>query len=271
MKKLILLLGLLSLVASASEKEDLRKLKLPNNRVITITGHPAYPPVVWATRDGKELQGLAVELMKMIFSEINVTVKVMNVETWGRAQEEVKNGRIDILLPPYKTAERLLIYNYSANAFMMDETAVFVKKGKEFLFENFNDLLKYQGTAIINDSFGTEFDSFDKKNTNITRLATTEQCFRFVAKDRARFIIAGANAGLAALVKLNLEKEFVMLPKRVILAGLYAPLSIRSEWNIPEINAFLNKKFQEYNANGTIRILEKKYMNIFKQETINTL
>lgn len=270
MKKLILLLGLLSLVVSANEK-DLRKLKLPNNRVITITGHPAYPPVVWATRDGKELQGIAVELMRLIFSEINVTIKIINVETWGRAQEEVKNGRIDILLPPYKTAERLLVYNYSTNAFMMDETAIFVKKGKEFPFENFNDLLKFQGTAIINDSFGTEFDAFDKKNSNVTRLPTTEQCFRFVEKDRARFIIAGANAGLAALVKLNLEKEFVMLPKRVILAGLYAPISIRSEWNTPEINAYLNKKFQEYNANGTVRVLEKKYMNLFKQETINSL
>jgi polar amino acid transport system substrate-binding protein len=127
MKNLIIIAGLLSFAVSAAEI-DLRKLKLPNNRTITLTGHPAYPPVVWATRDGKELQGIAVELLKMIFKEVNIEVSVINVETWGRAQEEVKNGRIDILLPPYKTSERQLFYNYSNYAFMMDETAVFVKK-----------------------------------------------------------------------------------------------------------------------------------------------
>jgi polar amino acid transport system substrate-binding protein len=132
-------------------------------------------------------------------------------------------------------------------------------------------LAKFKGAAIINDSFGSEFDTFDRKNKNITRLATTEQCFRFVQKDRARFIIAGTNSGLAALVRLNLEKDYVMLPKRVISSGLYAPISLKSQWNTPEVNAYLNRKFQEYNANGTIKILEKKYTALFKQETLNSL
>jgi polar amino acid transport system substrate-binding protein len=269
---LTLCLCVLSLQSLAVEKDvlDLRNTLLPNNRTIIATGHPVYPPVIWVTRDGHELQGVGVEVIRNIFKEINVKVIFKNVETWGRAQEEVKNGRIDMLLPPYKTLERMKLYNYSANAFMMDKTAIFVKKGQEFSFTDFNDLLSYKGTAIINDSFGSLFDDFDKKNGNITRLATTEQCFRFVEKGRARFVIAGENSGLAALAKLNLEKDFVILPKKIISTGLYAPISIKSKWNKPEINAYLRKKFAEINQNGTIPILEKKYIALFKQETQNS-
>lgn len=269
-KFLFLILSFLTLEAHAHDiVNDLKKIILPNNRTIIITGHPDYPPVIWSSSNKKHLQGISVELMEKIFSEINVKVIFKNVETWGRAQEEVKNGRIDMLLPPYKTKERLVFYNYSATHFMMDETAVFVKKGKQFNFSKFSDLSLYKGTAIINDSFGSEFDKFDSKNSNLTRLATTDQCFRFVDKDRARFVIAGASAGLAALAKLNMEDKFVMLPKRIISTGMYAPLSNKSPWNTPLINEYLKKKFHQYITDGTIARLEKKYIALIKNETLS--
>ncbi len=269
MKKLIASL-LVLLAVDLNAQVDLKKFPLPNNRVIRVTGHPDYPPVIWAQKGNKKLGGVSVELIETIFKEIDVKVEFINVETWGRAQEEVKAGRIDMLLPPYKTDDRLALYNYSSEAFMMDETVVFVKKGKEFKFENFQDLLKYPGVAIINDSFGNKFDEFDKTNTNITRLPTTEQCFRFVDKNRARYVIAGLNSGMAAITKLQWEGKFVALPKRIIVTGLYAPISLKSQWNIPEINSFLKKKFAEYNQGNAIKELEKKHLRILRAEEVIT-
>lgn len=266
MKKLLsLFLILLSLNSFA--QVDLKKASLPNNRVIRVTGHPDYPPVIWAKKGEKKLNGVAVELIEKIFSEADIKVEFINVETWGRAQEEVKAGRIDMLLPPYKTDDRLTLYNYSADAFMQDETVVFVEKGKEFKFEIFEDLLKYPGVAIINDSFGNKFDEFDKTNRNITRLPTTEQCFRFVEKDRARYVIAGINSGVSTLARMGWEGKFVILPKRIIVTGLYAPISLKSPWNTPEVNAYLKKKFAEYNQSKLIKELEKKYLLQFSQES----
>lgn len=265
MKKLLSLFFIL-LSLNTFADVDLKKLTLPNNRIIRVTGHPDYPPVIWANKGEKKLNGIAVELIERIFKDGDVKVEFINVETWGRAQEEVKAGRIDMLLPPYKTDDRLSIYNYSADSFMMDETVVFVEKGKEFKFEVFEDLLRYPGVAIINDSFGDKFDDFDKTNRNITRLPTTEQCFRFVEKDRARYIVAGINSGLSTLVKLGWENKFVILPKRIIVTGLYAPISIKSAWNTPEVNAYLKKKFQEYNQPKLIKELERKYLLQFRQE-----
>lgn len=244
----------------------LKKASLPNNRVITVTGHPSYPPVMWINKETNQFQGIAIELLQMIFSEIDVKVVFINVDSWARAQEEVKNGRIDMLVPPYKNSDRISLYNFAAEPFMKDETVVFVRKGMEFKFEKFNDLLKFPGTAIINDSFGSEFDNFEIIHKNLTRLATTEQCFRFVDKGRARYVIAGKNAGLALLSNLNWEDKFVMLPKRVVVSGLYAPISLKSRWNNFEVNNYLKTKFEEYNRKGIVKKLEKKYFEILKKE-----
>lgn len=264
--KILIIFSLLAFSFTSVAETDLKKTALPNSRVITITGHPDYPPVMWINKETKEFQGIAIEMLQMIFSEINVKVVFINVDTWARAQEEVKNGRIDMLLPPYKTEERLPFYNYATTPFMQDETVVFVKKDKDFKFESFNDLLQFPGTAIINDSFGSDFDKFELIHKNLTRLATTEQCFRFVDKNRARYVIAGLNSGMAALVQLHWEDRFVVLPKRIITTGMYAPISLKSKWNTPEINNYLKMKFTEYNYKGIVKRLEKKYLALLKKE-----
>lgn len=241
-------------------------MPLPNNRTITITGHPDYPPVIWQSPNKGAFQGIAVELMQMILAEADIKVQFVNSDTWARAQEQVKNGKVDMLLPPYKTPERLPYYNYSEAPFIMDELGVFVKKGNEFPFEKLEDLIRYSGTAIINDSLGVELDQLYKVSNNMTRMPTTEQCFRFVDKGRARYVVTGLSAGMLILNQLNWENRYVMLPKVIGATGMYAPISRRSAWNIPELNEFLSKKFVEYTKNGTIKRLQKKYLALLRQE-----
>lgn len=264
--KILLFLLLITLSFTSVADADLKNISLPNHRMITITGHPTYPPVMWINKETNQFQGIAIELLQMIFSEINVKTTFINVDSWARAQEEVKSGRIDLLLPPYKTDERIAFYNFATESFMLDETVIFVKKGMEFKFENFKDLLTFPGTAIINDSFGSEFDNFEIIHKKLTRLPTTEQCFRFVDKGRARYVITGLNSGRSVLSRLNWENKFVVLPKRVVVTGMYAPISNKSNWNTIEVNNFLKKKFGEYNRKGIVKKLEKKYLAILKKE-----
>lgn len=245
---------------------DLIKFSLPNNRVLTITAHPDYPPIIWVDKKTNQFQGIAVELLQKILKEVNIEAKFINVETWARAQEEVKNGRIDMLVPPYKTNERVQFYNYFTEPFLMDSTVVFVKKGTEFTFNELSDLFKHPGVAIVNDSFGSEFDALEKKQSHLTRLTSTEQCFRFVDKGRARYVVAGFHSGMMTLEKMNLSETFTYLPKRIIVTGMYAPISLKSPWNIPEVNEFLKRKFNEYNQKGIVKQLEKKYLSILKKE-----
>lgn len=270
MKKICLIQILICLFhlqfAQAGLKESALKV-LPAKKEITVTGHPDYAPIIWKSKKKNELHGLAVELVQMAFAELGVKVKTFNSETWGRALEEVKEGRVDMLLPPYLNKERLIVYDYYKKPILMDETAVFIKSDKKMKFNQFSDLKKYNGAAIIDDSFGSEFDLFSKTNLKIERLTTTQKCLEFLMSDRADYVIAGLNSGTAVMAKMGLTDKIKILPKRIVLTGLYAPFSKKSEWSKPEIQEFINQKIASYVQSGVAKKLEKKYWELFKTES----
>jgi polar amino acid transport system substrate-binding protein len=207
---------------------------------IIVTGHPDYPPVIWM-KDGK-LVGSAVTIVKQALENLGHQVRFVPIETWGRAQEEVKIGRIDILLPPYKTPKREKIYSFPKKPFLMDKTALFYKRGEEIKFESFKDLKKYRGVAIINDSFGEEFDLADKKYNLLKRLTKTEQCLLYLSKGRTDYVIAGQNAALSVLSELGLEKEITTHEKLIIETGMYTAISKKSKF---DNSKFKNEFFSE--------------------------
>lgn len=262
----VLFLSVLMLAGFASAGIKEAAIKVLPSKEIVVTGHPDYAPIIWKSEKNKHLQGVAVELVEMAFKELGVTVKTFNATTWGRAQEEVKEGRADLLLPPYTNAERILHYQYYKTPILTDETAVFVKKGAKVKFKKFEDLAKYPGAAIIDDSFGNEFDRLMKTKLKIERLATTEQCFEFLMSDRASYMIAGFNSGMAVAARLGFENNIAVLPKRIITTGMYAPISKKSAWNKPEIHEFMNQKILEYAKRGIVKKLEKKYWALFRAE-----
>lgn len=253
--------------SAASSALKMTALQEIPSKTIIVTGHPEYVPFIWKSPKTGKLQGVAVEMLEKAFKELGVEVKTFNSTTWGRAQEEVKEGRADLLLPPYLNPERAANYQYYKFPFLMDATAVFIKKGKKIVFKKFDDLSTYRGTAIIDDSFGPEFDQVMKKKLKVERLATTEQCFEFLMSDRADYIIAGLGAGMAVVARLGYEQQIVILPKRIITTGMYAPISKKSLWNKPAIHEFINQRLRAYEKQGLEKKLEKKYWARFKSES----
>lgn len=230
--------------------------------VITITGHPDYPPIIWYSEKDHQLQGVAVELIKKIFPENEYKLKFIPLDTWGRALKETTDGRIDILLPPYKTTDRLELYDYPDKAFALDRTKLFLQKGKNITFKSLKDLKKYQGVALLNDSFGDEFDEYSKKELKIIRLSKTSQALKFLSLGRADYVIAGYNAGIAVAAKENLMNKIDIHPKSVIETGLYFGVSKKTKLDRLKLIKLMNDYLKDLPEEEVIQI-EKKYMKIF--------
>lgn len=202
---------------------------------VKITAHPDYPPISWES--GGTLKGASIRLVETALGKLGYKAVFVPVGTWGRAQLEVKLGRIDILLPPYKNPEREKHYIYPSEPFLMDKTVIFTKKGKVINYEKFQDLKKYEGIAIQNDSFGLEFDKADKKFQILKRFSKTKQCLEFLLRGRADYFIGGENAVLSVISKLGLEGKFDIQEKVIVEAGMYSVISKESIYN--------NKKFRD--------------------------
>lgn len=230
------------------------------NSIVTFTAHPDYPPISFVDKKTNKLTGVAVDLLVEALKKMEKAPKGVSIGTWARAQEEVKLGRIDLLMPPYKTKERESWLWFQPRPIFSDETAIFVRQNSSMVFTNFDDLKSKKGVAIINDSFGPEFDQYDESVLKMNRLATTEQCFKFLVKGRADFVVAGHLAGLQVLKKLKLEGSIKALPKRVIVTGMYVGISKQSKnGNDPKFIEQLNRELQSLIDRGFHKELLKKY------------
>jgi polar amino acid transport system substrate-binding protein len=260
MRKSIIILILCNFISSISFADTSKQTKL------SMTGHPDYPPIIWFSKKEDKLLGVAVEAAESFLKELNYSTKNTPISTWARALKEVARGKIDIILPPYKTKSRELEYHYTKKPFFMDETVIFLKKGKNIKYEKLSDLKKYKGAAIINDSFGDKFDKYDKDVLKIKRLAKTEQCFKFLLRGRADYIVAGKNAGKSVLAKMKLLDKVVIHKNRILETGMYLGISLKSKVDINKVAKHFEKRTKEWHQQGKFKKLEKKYFDIYLNE-----
>ncbi len=219
---------------------------------ITITAHPDYPPISWES--GGTLKGASIKLVKTALHNLGHKAVFVPVGTWGRAQLEVKIGRIDILLPPYRTPEREKYYSFPEKPFLMDQTVLITKKGKVIEYKDFKDLKKYNGIAIFSDSFGDSFDKADKKYTLLKRFSRTSQCLKFLLRGRADYLIAGKNAALAVISRLGLQEQLDIQDQVVVETGMYTAISNKSVHNT---KAFRKSFFNEMNKLVSQKVREE--------------
>lgn len=66
---------------------------------LVATGSPDAPPYSWQDpQDPKHLIGTNVDLLRQVAGELGVKVEVLNAGRRDQALEEVRSGRIDLLL-----------------------------------------------------------------------------------------------------------------------------------------------------------------------------
>lgn len=220
-----------------------------HSETVTITGHPEYAPVVWQDADGK-LHGTSVSLVRKALNNIGYTAQFLASDTWARAQKDVNSGRVDILLPPYRTPIREKTMVYSDKPLFMDKTVLFHKKGRVIKFKNFTDLKKYKGIAIRNDSFGKKFDDIDKKHKLLKRLSKSNQSFKFLILGRADYFVAGYNAGLVIASQMGIMDQLSVHEQVITEAGMFSPISKKSKFN--------NSKFKKLFFNELNRLKKSK-------------
>ncbi len=120
---------------------------------LTILGYDKEPPKFYKERG--QPKGIFIDMLRYIEKEIGYTFHI-KLYPWKRAYTYslmAKGGIIGLSM----TKERLQIFDYS-DIMYYDEVMVVVIKGKEFHFENINDLKGKKVGLIRGATFGDEFN-----------------------------------------------------------------------------------------------------------------
>lgn len=224
---------------------------------LKVCGHPDYPPFMW--QQAGHTVGLATEIAQIIFQELNITVDNRFDGNWSRCQKEVELGRIDLIVSAYITDERKGFADFTANYISDDPAAVFVMKGKEFKFEQWEDLIGKSMGGILGGSLGSDWDNFTVAKLNVVNVSTRAQVFKMLEKGKIDFTPLGLFTGQIQIEKLKYQGRIVPLDHPITTGYLYVAMSKKSPFlrHLP----YISKRLLELRKDGTINRLRDKYVS----------
>lgn len=193
---------------------------------ITATGHPQYPVI--AFRDGGKMVGAAPMLVEAIAKELKIPLESKYMGSWADAQAATRDGKADMIFGIYYNDERATYLDYVKPAFMFDDVAIFVVKGKEFPFKGQDDLIGKKGVTNQGESYGNDFDAFMKDKLDVARTDGIDDAFKDLLAGKADYLIAGYYPGLADAAKAGIKDQVVPLDQALLTAEMFVAFSKKS-------------------------------------------
>jgi polar amino acid transport system substrate-binding protein len=193
---------------------------------ITATGHPQYPVI--AFRDGDKMVGAAPMLVEAIAKELKIPLESKYMGSWEEAQAATREGKADMIFGIYYNDERATYLDYVKPAFMFDDVAIFVVKGKEFPFKGQDDLIGKKGVTNQGESYGNDFDAFMKDKLDVARADGIDDAFKDLLAGKADYLIAGYYPGVAAAAKAGIKDQVVPLDQALLTAEMFVAFSKKS-------------------------------------------
>ncbi|MFY9178822.1 MAG: transporter substrate-binding domain-containing protein [Venatoribacter sp.] len=201
-----------------------------------------YPPYLWRSADSSatKLEGAAALFMQRIGEDIGLSIHTVYVGPWGRTQEEIFSGNLDLMTGGFFNEKRATQVDYLYPAFLTTRSVVWINKNNPFVLNSYKDLIGRTGVTVINNSFGQEFDHYAKANLRIFEVGSISQGFRMLEDERVDYLVyeeAPAEAYITQYQFKNLKK----LEPPVSKEKLYLAISKKSKCNTPELRQKLEQ------------------------------
>ncbi|HET9273011.1 MAG TPA: transporter substrate-binding domain-containing protein [Methyloceanibacter sp.] len=193
---------------------------------ITATGHPQYPVIAY--RQGDNIVGAAPALVSAIAKKLDIPLDSKFMGSWADAQQAAFDGKADLIFGIYYNDERAKYLDYVQPAFMYDDVAIFVAKGKAFPFTGRDDLIGKKGVTNQGESYGTEFDAFIMDKLDVARTDGIDDAFADLLAGKADYLIAGYYPGIAEAAKAGLKDQVEALDQAVLTAEMFVAFSKKS-------------------------------------------
>lgn len=231
---------------------------------LTVSGNPEYPPLLW--RDEQHpgsLIGAVPALLREITEPLGVNVEVRDIGSWARVQHLARQGEIDMVAGAFITSERIGYMDYLLPPITHLPTAVWVPKGREFVYRHWPDLVGKRGSTLINNSFGQNFDRYAEQHLRIEGVRSIEQSFQMALADRVDYVLYEVLQGEVKLEDMGIADQFVALPTPVSREGLFFAFSKASSCNSFELRERIAVRLYELVSAGRVDELVRQFKAIY--------
>ena len=242
----IILISVLMIACSSALARDCSRL--------IASGNAEYPPYLWrASQTTVEMHGAIPQLMDYVAKQLKIDIEVKYLGPWGRVQEEVAEGNIDLLSGAFYTEPRSYRMDYIQPSFQRTQTSVWVHKDRLFKFDGWSDLVGKSGVTVINNSFGQTFDQYAATHLNIHQAGRLSQGLRMLLGERVDYFLYEDLPARAYAAELGMLENIKPLENAVSSEDLFLTVSKRSPCNTPELRAELTKALEQAQQQGVMQ------------------
>ncbi len=152
--------------------------------------------------EGQPPRGLAVDLLGQLFGD---SLRCEWVP-WSRAQLMLEQGEADILIGPYRTAEREARMLFSVRSFYSDAMVWYARRGEEVRWTGeFADLAQMPVAAVRGWAYGSRFERMKTSMNQLTWVQNVEAGLQMLMKRRVELFAANDRNCQPVLQRLNLS------------------------------------------------------------------
>ncbi|PWB35731.1 ABC transporter substrate-binding protein [Pseudomonas sp. SDI] len=255
-------IGLLSLASLPPQALALGKCER-----LVATGSPDAPPYAWRDpQDPKHLIGASVDLLQQVAGELGLKVEVLYAGKRAEAQEEVRSGRMDVLVDAPLAVTDLTALDYIHPALLQNEYVVWTRRDSALVYEALTDLHQHQGAVSEKARLTPEFAAFAKGQLKLGTAQNLTQAFQKLLLGQVDYVLAGRYAGMAMAQSLGMANDIIARGVALDRPGLYLALSHNSACNDAWLRGQLAKKLTELPPSGVSQAVLQRNVERWKAQ-----
>ncbi len=234
---------------------------------LVVTGSPDAPPYSWQDpSDPKHLIGANVDLLRQVAGELGVKVEVLYAGKREQALEEVRSGRMDLLLDTPMQVTQLTALDYIHPPLQLNEYLVWTRHDAVLEFNGPADLARYQGSVSEKARLTPAFEAFTKAQLKLVPAQNLTQAFQRLVLGQVDYVLAGRYAGMAMAQSLGVGNDLIARGLPVDRPGLYLAVSHNSACNDSWLRGQLAKKLTELPISGASEAVLQRNVERWKAQ-----
>lgn len=169
-----------------------------------------------------EIVGLGPEIVRILAQRMGHTVR-FELYPWARAQALIAQGKADILVGPYKTAERQQTMAFSRLAFYQDQMVFYARSDANASWNGDFGSLGDQRIVVLNGwAYGAAFDQA-RPQLRLSVANSVDSGLKMLVHQHVNLFASNRRNTEPVLGRLGLVGQIAMLPKVIdVQEGYFA-------------------------------------------------
>lgn len=211
---------------------------------------------IYERRPDGGFAGMGVDLLSEFAQRHGYQLR-FEIYPWRRAQELINNGVADVLVGPYKSAERLRTMRFSEQAFFQDQVAFYVRADAIPIWEGDYGMLEGRRIVTLNGwNYGTAFSKAAPR-LNISVTNSVENGLKMLAYSHVDMFATNRRDTDPVVVRLGLQNKLLPLAPLIDVQDAHFAYPL-----VPRIGAMpeqLDQMLVEMKKRGELQRLARRY------------